>query len=419
MREFNKLWAGQSISQLGSQITVFALPSLAILTLHASAAQVGAIAALEQLPFLFFGLIAGVWIDRLARRAVMIVADIGRFSLLAYVTAAAAMHWLQMSNVYAVAFVLGTCTVFFDIAFQAYLPTAVAQKDLPNANVKLGVSNSGARIVGNAIAGVLVQLVGSARALSLDAASYVLSLISLALVKVDERKTQRLHIPAENFGAQIRDGLRVVLGATDLRAVTLSSATMNLGGAMIESVILLFAYRTLHMTPGVLGLVCGLANLGFIGAVLAPRVCALLGLKKTLVTTLLGSGVGYMMILLAQYGAAPAIVFIGIAIPSVLLPVYGVSLVTYRQSAVPDELQGRMNATMRTISWGTLPAGAVLGGWLGTTIGLPGTLALGAAALTVSAGWLLPFRERCASSPDLTIATAGLEPSGTGGEAVV
>jgi MFS family permease len=393
LNDFNKLWAGQTISLVGSSLTVFALPTLALLTLHASAAQIGVLNALEMLPFPVLGIAVGVLADRLPRRTMMVAADLVRFVFLAAVPVAAWAGALSIPLLYAVALATGIGSVFFGITYQAYLPVVVEREQLTAANTKLEFSNAGASMAGSGIAGGLVQLAGAPAALALDAASYIVSVVSLLAIRVAEPRHDAPPLSFNQAGREIAEGVRVVLDTPNLRWIALATSTTNFGSAMVGAVSLVYAYRTLHLSPGLLGIALALAQIGVAGALLAPRIRKAAGLRVTLSGSLIVTALAEAAVLLAQAGV-PYVVLCasGLAV-SFAAPIYNITQVSYRQALVDISLQGRMNATMRTFVWGTMPAGALTGGWLATALGVPRTILVGAVLSACAAAWLLPVRE--------------------------
>jgi MFS family permease len=394
VREFNKLWAGQTISLVGSALTVFALPSLAVLLLHATPAQVGTLSALQILPFPLLGLFVGVVADRVSRRRMMIVADLVRFAALAAIPAFAFYHHVGMALLYVVALVTGTASVFFGVAYQSYLPAVVGKEMLTVANARLEFSNSGSEMVGNALGGILVQWIGAVSAIAIDAVSYLASVAALSVMRVREEPHQGPNLTLRQGSRELREGLHVVLESPDLRWIAGSTATMNLGLAFIGAVIFIYAYRQLHLQPGPLGVIWGIAELGFVGALLAVRVRAKLGLRFTLIAMGVIGGVSSAVLLFAQSGVPYLVFFVSAAIFNLTVPIYNVNQISYRQALVDERLQGRMNATMRTIVWGTMPLGAWIGGWLGTLLGITTTIAIGSVITACASLWLIPLRER-------------------------
>lgn len=394
MSDFNRLWAGQTVSLLGSAVTVFALPTLAVLVLHATAVQVGALSALGTLPFPVLGMFVGVLADRLPRRNIMIVADVVRFAVLATVPITAAFGALHMPQLYTVALLNGTASAFFGITYQSYLPVVVAADRLTDANMKLEFSNSGANMAGSAVAGALVAWIGAAGAISLDALSYVVSITTLMQIRTPEAVHDGPALSARQAVREMQDGVRIVLRSSDLRWIAGATGTTNFGGSIVGAVALIYAYRILHLQPGLLGVVFGFAEIGFVGALFSVRVRERLGLRVTLMVSLLLAAAGVGGVLVAQLGAPYVALFLSSALTAIAVPIYNVNQVSYRQALVDVRMQGRMNATMRTLVWGTLPLGALVGGYLGGAVGIPATIAIGAALCCLAALWLIPLRER-------------------------
>ncbi len=394
MSEFQKLWAGQTVSLLGTALTNFALPTLAVLVLHATAPEVGTIAALQTLPFPLLGMFVGVIADRYSRRRIMIAADWVRFIVLASVPIAAFLGILKLPQLYAVALLGGTASAFFGITYQSYLPVLVPAEQLTGANTKLEFSNSASQMAGSALAGGFVQWIGAAGAIAIDAVSYLVSVASLGLIRTREPKHDGPPLSFRQGLREIGEGLSFVLHASDLRWIATATATSNLGASMIDAVILIYAYRVLHLKPGLLGLAFGLAELGFVGALFSTKIRKRCGLRPSLIVALLAAAVGAAAYLLGQIGWPYLAVFVGSAIITIATPIYNINQVSYRQALTNVSMQGRVNATMRTFVWATLPLGALVGGYLGGVAGIPATIAVGATICGLAALWLVPFRER-------------------------
>ena len=284
-RNFKWLWAGQTISLVGSAVSRLAIPTTAIFSLHASAFEVGALGAATFVAFPVLGVFAGVWVDRWPRRRLMIACDFVRALALGTLPLAAALHALTLVQLFIVAIVTSVASVFFDIAYQAYLPDVVDADSLHDANARLEASSSGAQIAGNAAAGALIASLGAALTITIDAASFGLSIVSLACIRdrPRERSVAKIAIP---FVHQLRDGLDYVFSNRALLRIVLCTATSNLGGSMVGAVYLLFAYRTLHFTPTLVGLILAVGNAGFVGAFFAPRIVKRFGLPITLVSNM-------------------------------------------------------------------------------------------------------------------------------------
>lgn len=379
---------------LGTALTAFALPTLAVLVLHASTFQLGLLSALQRLAFPILGLLIGVLVDRYSRRTIMIAADFVRFGVLGSIPILAALHSLDMSVLFGAALLSGIAAVFFDLSYVSYLPVVVTTDRLSEGNAKLEFSNSGASISGNALAGGLIQWIGAAATILIDAISYLVSAVSLITITAKEPPHVPPRFSIQQVTQDIRHGLRVVFSSSDLRSIMLATGVYNIGSGMITAVSLIYAYRTLSLQPALLGLVYGLANLGFVGALLAARVRRWLGLKTTLMITLLASGVASGGLLLAQLGAPYLFLYLSSLITAVSIPIYGVNAVSYRQGFVDPRLQGRVTGVMRVFAWGTFPLGSLLGGFTGTLAGVQSTIAIGAVFSGLSALGLMFFHER-------------------------
>ena len=385
--DFIKLWTGQSISLLGSAVTTLALPSVAILALGAKPFQVGLLGALGFAAFPILGLPAGVWVDRLPRRAVMIVADAGRMLALGSVPAAWAVHMLTLAQLYLVAVVVGVLTVFFDVAYQAYLPALIERRDLVEGNTKLEISRSSAEVAGNGVGGVLIQVLGAPLSVLVDALSFAASIVGLALIR--RREAWRAgSLSVDTFMQELKDGVAVVTRDPLLRSIAGCTATSNLGNGMVTAVFLLFAYRHLHLAPVLVGGLLAFGNLGIAGAFFAGWFARRLGLGRALLWSSAASGLATLATALAARWAPIPILLGSLLLASLARPVYNVNQVSLRQAIVPDRLQGRMNATMRTIVWGTLPIGSLVGGLLGSTIGIVETIVVAGVVSTVAAAWI-------------------------------
>lgn len=416
--DFLRLWAGETISQVGTQVTLLAVPLVAITLLEASTLQVGLLTAAETLPFLLVGLPAGAVVDRLRRRPVMVAADVGRAVALATVPVAYSFDVLTMAQLYVVVLVVGVQTVFFDVAYQSYLPALVDRDHLVEGNAKLELSRSGAQVAGPGLGGGLVGWVGASAAIWLDAASFVVSALALLGIRKPEATPER---EADEGGTPIRlrtqiaEGVRYVWHHPYLRPLACSTATFNLFGTMSYSIVLVFAVRELDVSAGRVGLVVAAGNLGFVaGATLTRRITARLGVGRTIWMGGLVSGLGPWLLGLATPATATVMLIAGFAIGSAGIPAYNINQVSLRQAITPARLQGRMHATMRFVVWGTMPLGGVLGGTLGSLIGLRPTLLVAAAGTTLAFLWVRLSPVAGLVAMPAGAASDGEEPGGAG-----
>lgn len=396
--DFVKLWSAHSISRFGSEVSQLAIPLTAALVLQASAFQMGLLGTFEFAPFLLLSLFAGVWVDRLPRRPILIIGDVGRALLLGSIPLAAALNVLHMEQLYVVGFFTGVLTVFFDVADQSYLPALVSREHLVEGNSKLEVSRSVAQIAGPGVAGGLVQLVTAPMAILVDAISFIVSGIFVLFIRASEPPPVAHAQQRGSIWAELKEGLAVVLGNPLLRSIAGCTGTSNLFSNGLMAVYVLYLTRELHIEPAVLGLIFATGGPGaLIGALFAGRLAERFGLGATIVGSSAVTGVASLLVVLA--GGPPAVV-IAMLIAAQFVggwvsPVYNINQVSLRQAITPDRLQGRMNASMRFLVWGTIPIGALLGGALGDAIGLRPTLVVMALGEFLAPLWVLfsPVRE--------------------------
>lgn len=400
--DFVKLWLGQFVSETGSQVSLLAMPTVAILVLHATPFQVGLLGALEFLAFPVLGLVAGVYADRFRRIRIMAACDALRTIIFGSIPLAWVLGVLSMEQLYLVALLTGICTVFFDISYQSYLPALVNRRDLVEGNSKLEVTRSIAQLSGPALAGLLIQAAGAAQAILVDAASYVVSVISLLAIRKPEPDTKPSGATGStSFWRQLWEGVQVVFGNSILWKIAGSTATNNLGSNILFAVYLIFAYRNLHLSPATVGLIFAVGAVGgLVGALAASFVARGVGLGVALLVSSALSGLGFLVVPLAQYGPAVPLLLVSAFVSFFANPVYNINQVSLRQAITPDRVQGRMNATMRTIVWGTIPIGAFAGGILGTYLGIVPTLWIGAAVSTLSGLWILAGPVRLKQQPE-------------------
>lgn len=409
--DFLKLWVGETVSQFGSQITILAFPLTAAVVLEATPAEMGLLAAIEMLPFLLISLPAGVWVDRLRRRPILIAGDLVRGVALLSIPLAGIAGHLSMPLLYAVALITGTATVFFDVSYQSYLPALVDREDLIEGNSKLELSRSAAQSGGPGLGGVLVGLIGAAEAILFDALSFFFSAALLFAIRKPEPApapaTERRHMVHE-----IREGLGVVLGNPVLRAIAATTATSNLFSSISFATLFIFATRDLALDGVRIGIAFALANVGAIcGAIVAGRVAGRIGVGNTLMAAIFIGSVANLLVPVAEPATALPLLVVAMSLGSAGGTIYNINQVSLRQSITPDRLQGRMNASMRFIVWGVFPIGSLIGGALGTAIGVRAGIAVGAAGGLIAVLWLVFSPVRTLREPPPAW-HAGAEPSG-------
>jgi len=391
--DFSKLWIGQSISMIGSQVTFLALPITAAVTLSATSLQMGILSAIGSAPALLFGLLAGVWVDRNKRRPILIGADIARALVLGVIPLSAILGVLRVEVLYIVGFLAGIFGLFFNVAYRSYLPTLVGRQQLVKANSQLELSNSVAEIIGPGAAGGLVQLIGAPLAIAVDAFSFLISAFSIGLIRAPEPSIKKVE-DGTNLGSEIKEGLSLVFGERSLRAIAGCISSLSLFNAIFEAVQILYLTRQLGLTAGWLGLIFAGGSVGFLlGALIADRLTRWLGLGRSLVLGVLITGASDLLIPLAgkisTLGLVIGMLMVAQFFFGMGLTIFQIGQVSLRQSLTPDHLQGRMNATLSMLTWGIAPLGGLLGGVLGQVIGLSPTLVLAATGEMLAVIWLV------------------------------
>ncbi len=386
---FLRLWAGETISHLGSSFSGLAMPIVAIQLLNAGPMEIALINLADFLPFLLFGLLIGALVDRLPRRGILIVGDLGRALLLLTIPIAFALDALSIPQLVVVGFLLGTLTVFFDVAYQAYLPSLIPKEDLVDGNSKLELSRSAAGLLGPSLAGALIAIVKAPAAVIIDAISFALSALFIFSIKPKHENVAELNdsaappasTPRASLRSDIVAGLRYVFGHPTLRTIGGATATSNLFGGIAGTVQMLFAYNVLGLSVAYVGFAATLGSAGgLLSAVFADRISKRLGVGRTIVLTIPLGGPMLAALAFCQPGndILNAVVFGGgffaMAASGTL---YNINQVSLRQALTPPEMSGRMNATMRWFVWGTIPIGALLGGIIGTNLGLREALIIG------------------------------------------
>ena len=366
--DFLLLWTGQTVSDVGTAVSTIVLPLIAVVSLHATPFEVGALAAAEWAPWLLLGLPAGVWVDRSRCRTLMIWCDVLRAGLIGSVPLVAALGTLVIGQLYAVAFATGLATVVFQVAYQAYVPALVPRDALGEANAKLQGTNAAAQVAGPGVGGLLVQAVRAPYALVADAASYLLSVFALLAVRArEEPKTPR----PSSLRADIAEGARYVAADPILRVMTIAPALSNICFTGYEAINVLFLVRVVHLAPSGVGLLIGLVSLGsVVGAVLAGPVGRRFGTSRAVwLVTLLSTPFG-LLIPLTTRGAGLTFFVVGNVVMFAGVLVYNVTIGGFRQAYCPPAILGRVVASMRFVLFGTIPLGALLAGGLAGSIGI-------------------------------------------------
>lgn len=389
---FSKLWAAETVSGFGSQVTIVALPLLAALMLDASPLQMGLLSAASTAPFLLIGLFVGVLVDRVPHVPLLVASDIARAALLAVIPVAWMFGWLSMGLLYTVALTAGAFTVVFEVAAMSLLPGLVGRGRLVDGNGKLEASRSLAQVGGPGISGSMVGLFGAPLTILLDAVSYLVSASFLIRLRVPEDTRSSLPSEPRHVLHDISAGLRVVFSHRLLRPLVLCSTTHNFFGFVFLSVYVLYLTDDLDLGPATVGLVFALGGVGaLLGALAAEPVSRRFGRGRAMagsmaICGLFGLAIPFAVLLPA---VALAMVLVAEFVQYLFLTIYRVGEVSARQSLTVDGLLGRVNATQRFLVYGAIPLGGLCGGLLGEVIGVPFTLVAGMLGMLLASLWLV------------------------------
>jgi predicted MFS family arabinose efflux permease len=367
--DFRLLWIGQSVSDVGTSVSVVVVPLVAVVYLHATAFEVGLLSALEWLPWLLIGLPAGVWVDRSRSRPLLIGCDLARLVLIGSLPVAAAFDALTIGQLFAVALVTGLATVLFQVAYQSYLPTLVARDELAEGNATLQGSQAVANVIGPGIGGLLVQVFRAPFALVVDAASYLVSVV--ALLGIRAREPEPVTAERRSLRTEIAEGARYVRGDPLLRVLTISPAIGNCFFIGYEAIVVLFLVRAVHLQPGLVGVLLACVGVGAVlGAAVARPVARRIGTSRAIWVGIGASSPFALLIPLTSRGFGLVFFVAGNVVMLAGVLVYNVTISAFRQAYCPPQLLGRVVATMRFVLFGTMPLGALLGGALATVVGL-------------------------------------------------
>ncbi|MDG9675904.1 MFS transporter [Micromonospora sp. DH14] len=410
-RNFMVLWSGRTLSEVGDAVSLLAIPLLAVTVLDASAVEVGVLSATRMVAYLFLSLPAGVWVDRMRKRRVMVVCHLVRAGLVATVAVGAWAGWVTMAHLWTVALLASVCTVLYETAHQSFLPSIVTKDQLLDANGKLTTTYSVSQIAGYGVGGVLVSALGVARTVGVDALAYVVNAMALLLIRgADESPTVARR---RDFRRELGDGLSFVFRHPVMPRLVAASASFNLFSQMIFALAVLYLVRDLRLSESMVGVVLGLTTLGgIVGGLTSARLARLVGTSRIIWIAPLGIGWTVLLVPAAQPGWGPAAYTLGMAGMGMVFAIYNSAAVSYRQRVCPPDLLGRMTASVRFVIFGVMPVGALAGGLLGNWLGVRPTLWIAAVGVWAS-GLLLyfsPLRRR-RDLPDEADEPAGGQPT--------
>jgi MFS family permease len=385
--DFMKLWAGQTVSELGSVVTRTAVPLVALLVLGAGPLEMALLVVAASLAVLLVGFFAGAWVDRLRRRPLLIWADAIRAVLLFSVPVAYLAGLLRMEQLYVVVFAEGCLGALFDAAYPAYVPSLIGVDRVVEGNSKLATSSSLAEIGGPGLGGGLVQFIGAPLAILVDAVSFVVSALSLALIRSPEPRRPTRTSPTR-MRDEIVEALQLVRRHPILVPLTLRSVFAHVAGSFYGVLYTIYLIDDLHLSPLLLGVVISAGGVGsLIGSFLASPIIARFGLGPALISTAIGASIIGVLTPLAggPLLLATLMVFLPQLIGDGLQTVEGVAELSLIQGVIPDRILGRVNATLEVFSHGiAYPIGALGAAALAGWIGVRGGIAVGWAGMAVS-----------------------------------
>jgi predicted MFS family arabinose efflux permease len=385
-RDFRLLWCGETAGRFGASVTSVAMPLVAVSTLHAGTFEVGLLSAAAWAPWLVIGLPVGVWVDRMRRRPIMLASAAVSLLLFAVVPAAAWFGRLSIGLLLAVALLTGTATVFFQTAYSAYLPGLLEPDDQPEGNAKLHGSASAAQIAGLGAGGLIAQLAGAVNGMLANAATFLVSLLCLAGIRHREPRVTRTGDRPASLVGEVREGLRLIADDPWFRTLALFGAASNLALMGYQSVQVVFLVRSVGLTPGPVGaLIAATSAGGVAGAFAARRVAGRIGTARATLLFELGLPMLALLIPLTVGGAGILLFVTGGFCVCAGVVAGNTIKVGFQQRYCPPDLLGRLTASTAFLSYGTIPVGALLGGTLGTALGIRTAMAITTAGVPLAA----------------------------------
>lgn len=384
--DFRRLWTGDALGQLGAQLTALALPIFAVQQLAATEWQMGVLNAAEYAAFLVIGLPAGAWVDRMRKRRVLIVADLVRATVLAVVVATAVTGHASIPLLIVAGLVISVATVFFDVSHQSYIPGLVGLDHLVEGNSKLQATASVAQVAAPAIGGLALRVITAPALIAVTVVTYLAS--AFAVGRIRHQETPPHPDTRRPLKVEIAEGLQFVVHEPYLRRIVACTSLGNFAGAIAGAVTVIYVLRTLGLGTAAYGAILSAGSIGaLLGALAAGRLAQWVGEGRIIPLSALVMAPAFALTPLASTGTFPAaaLLIAGGALFGFAVIVYNVGQVSFRQRVCPPPLLGRMNASVRFIVWGTMPIGGLLGGWLGTHLGVLPTLWVSVAIMAVSA----------------------------------
>jgi MFS family permease len=384
-RDLRLVTAGQGVSLIGDSITQLALPIMAVDILGADSFGTGALGAASTLAYLFIGLQAGVWVDRSSRRAFLLAADAARVLLLLAIPLAYFLNLLTLPLLIAIQVGLGAATVFFNVAWPAYLPRLASGPTLLKLNARMAIMGEGAGFVGPGLAGALINIFSAPFVLVVDAITFAVSYVSLRAIRTPEPPSPKKR---NSLIHDLKEGLRELWIRPNLRLITLEAVNGNIAFSLMIGQAIIFQRIDLGFEPALIGAVASAGFLGgLFGSLAAPYLVKRVGFGRLMIVGTALFGINEFLLPAAAFvprELAPLFSIANFFIGGFFLLIYVVPVTTFRQQAVPDRLLGRVMSINRTLTWGFgATFGYLLGGVLGNAFGRPNALIVGAVLQTV------------------------------------
>ncbi|MBI3207547.1 MAG: MFS transporter [Candidatus Solibacter usitatus] len=388
--EFLKLWVGQTISEIGSRVTTYGLPLMAVTTLRATPSQMGMLSAAGGFAAIIASPFAGLAADRFRRKPVLWITDLARAAILFVIPLSAWQGWISLPVLFAVMAAASCFTVFFDAAYQSILPSMVGGRQLLEGNSKLAMTQSGAEVIGPALAGVLVQLYTAPRAILLDSLSFLVSAASILWMRVPESKPVSASEPSEGW-KEMFSGIPYIFRHPILRPLALRAITAYFCFGSFVSLYFIFTVHDLGLSAAAIGVIISLGGVSnLFGATVSGYVANRFPVGLTLIGSTIFTGLQLLLVPLANGPFwAPVLLSASQLVGDLAFPIYQVTELTVRQRVADPALLGRVNAFMQMLAKGVLPAGALAGGYAASLMGVRMTLVLADCGIVLSALWLL------------------------------
>ncbi|MFC3496007.1 MFS transporter [Glycomyces rhizosphaerae] len=378
--DYRKIFVSVGASQIGLQVAYFSISIIAVVVLDLSETQIGVLYAMDQIALVMFGLLVGVWVDRMRDKPIIVVSEILRAVVMLSVPVAWALDMVTVWHVYAAMFLLGLTSVFFDVAQNSFVPRLIDNKRLAGGNSRIQGIRSASDTGGPLAAGPLVSLLTAPVAIIVAVVSFAVSAFSVARIEYREDEPELPEKP--HLWGEIVQGFKFIFGDTILRNIALVSAWCNLSIGAFQAMLMVFLIREAGQSSEVAGFVLAGSGVGgVLGAMLVGRISKRAGVGPTAIAALAISGPGMAIVAASGPGWGAAVAFAGQVVYVAAIVVFNVNVISYRQAVTPDDMQGRVGATQRVICWAGLVVGSIVGGLTGDLLSARVALLIAAAML--------------------------------------